>query len=73
MTAAEIINKIECLAPAEREHVASYLRSVGKTRPLTGRELTRLAGTLVDKTDPAEIHALKERIAAGFYGGRKHA
>jgi len=71
VTVTEIITEIEHLAPLERERIAGYLRGVEETRPLTGLELTNLAGMLADLTSPADVHALKERIAAGFYG--KHA
>lgn len=73
MTAAEIINEIEHLAPGERERVVTYLRRIEGEQPLSGDELASLAGKLADLADPAEVDGLKERIAAGFYGRQRHA
>jgi len=68
VTAIEIINEIEHLAPEERERIASYLRSAAEPRTLAGGELADLAGMLPGLTNPAEVQALKQQIAAGFYG-----
>jgi hypothetical protein len=65
VTAAEIINEIKRLPPAEQARVARSVREFN--RPLTGEELSDLAGKLAGESDPANARALKERITAGFF------
>ena len=66
MTAAEIIDEIKRLPPAEQAQVARLFRELN--RPLTGEELGSLAAKLEGESDPARAQALKEKIVAGFYG-----
>jgi hypothetical protein len=66
----EIINEMEHLPPVERERVICFVRDL--ERPLSGDELSELAGKLVEESDPTRIEGLKERIAAGFYGDRRN-
>ena len=71
VTAVEIMNEIKRLPPAEQARVA---RLVGElNRSLTGEELSGLAGKLAGESDPAQARALKEQIAAGFYGDERNA
>ena len=62
----DIINEIKRLPPAEQARVARLVSELN--RPLTGEELTELAGKLAAESDPARAGALKEQIATGFYG-----
>ena len=73
MTAGEVIDEIKHLAPGEQARGISFVRGLDQAPRLTGRELTVLAGQLVQTTDPSEVEALKARIAAGFYGEGSHA
>jgi len=71
VTALEIIDEIKRLPPAEQARVA---RLVGElSRSLTGEELSSLAENLAGESDPARARALKEEIAAGFYGNERNA
>ena len=65
VTAAEIIDEIKRLPPAEQARVA---RLVGElNRSLTREELSGLAEKLAGESDPTQTQTLKEQIAAGFY------
>jgi hypothetical protein len=66
VTAAEIINEIKRLPPAEQAQVVGLV--VELNRSLTGVELSGLAGKLAGENDPTRARALKEQIAAGFFG-----
>jgi hypothetical protein len=71
VTPVEIINEIKRLPPGEQ---AQVVRLVGElNRPLTGEDLGKLAAQLVDESDPAKVHALKEQIVTGFYGDGRDA
>ncbi|MBS0659962.1 MAG: hypothetical protein JSR82_17115 [Verrucomicrobia bacterium] len=70
MTATEIITEIRNLAPAERQAVLAFLRTLDDRQ--TGAELTALAQKLVGAPE-AEASQLKEAIAEGFYGSRRDA
>ena len=71
VTAVEIIDEIKRLPPAEQARVAQLLGELH--RPLTGEELNGLAKNLADESDPEKVRALKEQIAAGFYGEERNA
>lgn len=74
MTAGEVIDEIKHLAPGEQARVISFVRGLGQPSPrLTGGELTMLAEELTQTDEPAEAAALREQIAAGFYGAKSHA
>jgi len=68
MTAVQIIEKIQQLAPAEREQVIGYVRLLDRPQKLTSDELNRLAQDLVDAPTDEEATVLKRQITAGFYG-----
>ena len=68
MTAAQIIQEIDSLPPAERAEVVRYAKGLEPGRQLSGQELGVLAQQMVDATDPAEAERLKTEIIKGFYG-----
>ena len=67
MTAAEIIDEIEQLAPREKAQVISFVRSLAPASRRSPEELTALARDLIDAPDDPAADKLKDRIAAGFY------
>jgi hypothetical protein len=68
MTAATVIKEIKLLPPKEQVEVIQFTFQLAKTRPLTGKELTKLARRMVRSVDPAEVARLKSSIISGFYG-----
>lgn len=68
MSAAQVIEEIKHLSPAEQAEVIQFTFQLARTRPLTGKELAGLAQRMADSDDPAEVTRLKTSIASGFYG-----
>jgi len=68
MTAATVIREIKLLPPNEQVEVIQFTFQLAKTRPLTGKELTKLARRMVRSDDPGEVARLKSSIIGGFYG-----
>ena len=68
MTAVQIIEEIQHLAPEEKSRVIGYVRSLDRAKTLSSEQLTRLAQKLADAQTDEEAEALKRQITAGFYG-----
>lgn len=68
MTAAKVIEEIDDLSPDEQAKVIQHAFKLARTRPLTGKELGKLAQRMVESDDPAEIMRLKSAMTRGFYG-----
>ena len=69
VTAVEIIQEIKHLPPEERAKVEDFIaKQARQARQLPGKELARLAETMVDSDDPDEKAALRSEITKGFYG-----
>jgi Spy/CpxP family protein refolding chaperone len=69
MTAVEIIQEIKHLPPEERAQVEDFIaKQARESRQLPGKELGRMAKTMVDSDDPDEKAALRAEITKGFYG-----
>ena len=66
MTAAQLIQEIECLSPAELVKVVRHTKKLDKRRQLSPEELGELALQMIDATDPAEADRLQEEIVRGF-------
>ena len=73
MTAVEIINEIKHLPPGEQARVVRFVRVLDEGRQLSGQELGELGAKLAEESNPARAEALKDQIAAGFYGEERHA
>ena len=73
MTAAEIIDEIKRLPPAEQSRVIDFVRKAGEVRALTPDELGELAKEMAETKDPAEAERLQAEIVRGFYGGQSDA
>lgn len=68
MTAAQIMQEINFLPPAEQAKVIRFARQLPVKPPLSGEELTAVAQRMVDTTDPTEADRLQEQLVKGFYG-----
>jgi len=68
MNAVEIINEIRHLTPGEKVQVVRYVRTLDGGQPLSGSELTELAGMLAGETDSGKSQKIKDQIHGGFYG-----
>ena len=67
MSAAQVIEEIKHLTPAEQVKVIQFAIELARTRPLTAGELTSLAQRLAESDDPAEVERLKTSLTRGFY------
>ena len=52
MSAAQVIEEIKHLPPAEQAQVIQFAMELARTRPLTASELTALAQRLAESDDP---------------------
>ena len=68
MSAAQVIDEIKHLPPAEQAEVVRFAFELARTRQLTGEELGALAEQLAASSDPAEIARLRSAMTRGFYG-----
>ena len=68
MTAVQIIEEIQHLAPEEKSRVIGYVRSLDRPRKLSSDELSDLEKRLVAAQTDEEAEDLKRQITAGFYG-----
>jgi hypothetical protein len=68
MSAAEIIEGIKRLPPAEQVKVIRFTSELARKRQLTATELGELADRLAESDDPVEIIRLKSAMTRGFYG-----
>jgi hypothetical protein len=68
MRAAEVIDDIKHLPPAEQAEAIRFAIGLARDRPLSGEELGQLAGKLAKSEDPAEIARLRSALTRGFYG-----
>jgi len=68
MTAVQIIEEIQHLAPEEKARVIGYVHSLARPQKLSSDELNSLAEKLVAARTDEEAEALKRQITAGFYG-----
>jgi hypothetical protein len=66
MSAAQVIDGIKQLSPAEQAEVVKFVFQLAQTRQLTGIELGELAERLANATDPAEITRLRWAMTCGF-------
>ncbi len=66
MSAAQVIEEIKHLTPAEQAEVIQFALKLARTRQLSPDELTTLAQRLAESQDPAEVERLKTSIAGGF-------
>lgn len=73
MTVNEIIRAIETLPPKNQVKVVRFAYRLDAELKLTGRELSLLAGRMVQATDPKEELMVREEIVRGFYGSRPSA
>jgi hypothetical protein len=73
MTASEIIEEIKRLDPNEQLGVIRFAYQLDAERRLTGKELSSLAESMVNASDPAEEATIREAIVRGFYGQRRNA
>jgi hypothetical protein len=69
MTAVEIIDEIKHLPPGERDEVIRYIHALEEKTPWTAQRLTESATRLAAEDDSARARSLRNKIAAGFYGG----
>ena len=70
MTASKIIEEIKRLDPNEQLDVIRFAYQLDAERRLTGKELSSLAESMINATDPAEEARIRESIGRGFYGQR---
>ena len=68
MSAATVIKEIKRLPPGEQVEVIHFAFKLAQTRPLTRKELTRLARRMATSDNLAEVTRLKSSIMDGFYG-----
>jgi hypothetical protein len=68
MTAAKIIEEMDDLPPEDQIKVIQHAFKLARTRPLTGKELGKLAQRMVESDDPVEVERLKSAMTRGFYG-----
>jgi hypothetical protein len=68
MSAAQVIDEIKHLPPAEQAEVVRFALELARTRPLTGEQLGKLADRLAESNDPAETARLRSAMTRGFYG-----
>ena len=68
MSAAQVIEEIKHLPPAEQSRVLRFAFELARERQLSGKTLTELAQQMADSNDPAEKNRLREEIHRGFYG-----
>ncbi len=73
MSAAQIIEAIKQLPPAEQAQVLRFAREFEGEEQLSPEALETLGRRLADTTDPAEVKRLTDEMVRGFYGGRAHA
>lgn len=73
MSAAQIIEAIKQLPPAEQAEVMRFAREFNGERQLSPEELEALGRRLAGTTDPAEVKRLTDDLVRGFYGGQAHA
>ena len=68
MSAAEVIDEIKQLPPAEQAEVIRFAIGLARDRQLSGEELRLLADQLAKSEDPAVIARLRSALTRGFYG-----
>jgi hypothetical protein len=73
MTANKIIEEIKRLDPMEQLDVIRFAYQLDAERRLTGKELSSLAESMVNATDPAKEASIRESIDGGFYGQQRAA
>ncbi len=73
MSAAQIIDEIQHLPPAEQAEVVQFAYRLDAERMLSGEEIGALAQRMVDATDPAEALLLRDALMRGFYCGNVDA
>jgi hypothetical protein len=73
MSAAQVIEEIKQLTPAEQAEVIRFAFKLARKGQLTGEQLGGLANRMAETNDPAEASRLQEEIVRGFYGDEPHA
>jgi len=73
MSATQVIESIQHLAPAEQAKVIAFAYRLDAERMLSGTELAALAGRMIDASDPLEKLKIREELTRGFYGGKTDA
>ena len=68
MTATQMIEEMDSLAPDEQAKVIQHAFELARHRQLSADELGDLADLLAASNDPAEIIRLKSAMTRGFYG-----
>lgn len=68
MTAASVIEEIKQLPPGEQSRVIQFAVELARTRQLSGHELSKMAQTMAESQDAAEVERLKSALGRGFYG-----
>ena len=73
VSAAQVIQEIQHLTPAEQAEVIQFAYRLDAERMLTGKELGALAKRMIETTDPAEKLKIREELTRGFYGDKPNA
>ena len=73
MSAAQVIEAMQLLTPAEQAEVIQFAYRLDVERMLTGKEMAALAHRMIDASDPVEKLKIRDELTRGFYGGRSDA
>jgi hypothetical protein len=73
VSAAQVIQEIQHLTPAEQAKVIEFAYRLDAERMLSGKELGALAKRMVEADDPVEKLKIREELTRGFYGDKPNA
>ena len=73
VSAAQVIEKIQHLTPAEQAKVIEFAYRLDAERMLSGKELGALAKRMIETSDPVEKLRIREELTRGFYGDKPNA
>jgi len=73
VSAAQIIQEIQHLTPAEQAEVIQFAYRLDAERMLSGKKLGALAKRMLEAIDPAEKLKIREELTRGFYGDKPNA
>ena len=73
MSAAQVIEEIRHLTPAEQAEVIQFAYHLDAERMLSGKEIAALAKRMIDASDPVEKMKIRDELTRGFYGGKADA
>lgn len=73
VSAAQVIQEIQQLTPAEQAKVIQFAYRLDAERMLSGKELVARAKKMVAAADSTEALEIREQMIRGFYGGKSDA